>query len=50
MTCCRAFDDASHTTRPSDMSSGSRVRLVRIGYGLTLLASLVAFAARAGGQ
>ena len=50
MTCCRAFDDASRTDPPSDMSSGSRVRLVRIGYGLTLLASLVAFAARAGGQ
>ncbi len=48
MTCCRAFDDASRTTPPSD--AGRRVRLVRIGYGLTLLASLVAFAARAGGQ
>ena len=49
MTCCRAFDDASRTDPSRDMSSGSRVRLVRIGYGLTLLASLVAFAARAGG-
>lgn len=50
MTCCRAFDDASRTDPSRDMSSGGRVRLVRIGYGLTLLASLVAFAARAGGQ
>ena len=50
MTCPRAFADASRSDPRCRETSKSRLRLIRIGYGLTLLASLAAFAARAGGQ